>query len=118
MPDLTFPNAALTVLEAPGGFELMLKDAQADTFTRVAFVPTAGAASAATASAYAHCLASAFLMTHALDDMLEFVQPDGWGDHLDVEQANTWRAAFRALLTAQGQSAAAARLRDTPIPPP
>jgi hypothetical protein len=99
-----FPKTVLKITRGPAGYDLMLKHPAAETVICLATVhDAADTHGPGVALAYANCLAAAFLMAHALDDMLEFEQPDGWGDDLDVEQANMWRRAFNALALAQGQ---------------
>jgi len=38
----------------------------------------------------------------ALENLIEHAQPDNWDDDDDPDQAEAWRAAFRALCKAKG----------------
>jgi hypothetical protein len=111
-----FPKDALKVVgRDKSGFDLMMKDPVSGDVICVATVHYA-ALGVVTAQAYAQCFSAAFLMVHALDDILETEQPDGWGDDLDVEQANIWRRALRAYLIADGARADNPLLTETPLP--
>lgn len=110
-----FPKTALKVVATERGFDLMMKDPASGEVMCIATVHVAPLG-AATAQAYASCLSASFLMIHALDDILETEQPEGWGDDLDIEQANVWRRAMKAYLLADGQPAANEMLKETAIP--
>lgn len=112
-----FPKTALKVVARDkSGFDLLMKDPVSGDVICVATVHYA-ALGAATAQAFANCFSAAFLMAHALDDILETEQPEGWGDDMDIEQANIWRRALKAFMIADGNRADHPLLAETAIPP-
>lgn len=115
MTTLPFPKVAMKVIRIQNGFDLMMKHPASEAVVRVATVhDEVNKFGTDTAQSFANCLSAAFLMIHCLDFVIDFEQPDGWGDDMDVEQANAWRAIFRAHSIAQGQPIHPTVAYDTP----
>lgn len=98
------PRVQLKLRGSDTGFDLLIK--QGDTVATLASVHHTAGVTAAQTEAFAKTLSAAFLMVHALDDLVEHAQPDLW-DEGDPEEAAMWRAVLRAHCLAAG----------SPIPP-
>lgn len=91
------PNAAMKLLPNAGGFDLVLKHPADQQMIVVAHVPhTAGE----DGEAWAMALSAAFVAYHALEQLIEYVQPDGWD--MTMEEGRPWRMALRANCIANG----------------
>jgi hypothetical protein len=90
----------MQLVSTEDGYDLMLKHPVGDHIITVARVLNTPAHGPDEAAAFAKVLAAAFLLLHVVNDVVEYIQPDGWQD--DSDEAPTWRAAIRALLVAEG----------------
>ena len=95
------------------GFDLQV-EREKGRFETVAIVQATGDKEA---EIIANRLSAAFLLYQVVDEILEFLQPDGWGDGTDPGQDALWRAIFRAHLTADGEEIPPQMLEPEPANP-
>lgn len=96
------PNEALKLVRAwDGSIELLMRHPYSGQVVTIAKVMPIQPAS--DQLKIANMLSAAFLLAHALNDHIEYCQPEIWGDGEDPEMDMLWRKTFRAWCTAVGE---------------
>lgn len=95
------PNVGMKLVPAAaGGFHLVLKHPVGGQLIIVAHVLETAQHGYGEAEDFGTVLCAAFLMMHAMDDLIEYAQPECWEP--DTDDAPMWRAAMRAHCVAVG----------------
>lgn len=96
------PNVGMKLVPAAaGGFHLVVKHPVGGHMITVAHVLDTPDHGPGEAEDFGTVLCGAFLLLHAMDDILEYAQPECWDP--DTDEAQIWRAAFRANCVALGE---------------
>jgi hypothetical protein len=96
------PNVGMKLVPAAvGGFHLVVKHPVGNQLITVAHVLETSEHGPGEAEAFGTVLCGAFLMLHAMGELIEYAQPECWEP--DTDDAPMWRAAWRAHCVAVGE---------------